>query len=368
MTTKPLDKYVSYHAFSPDGKACALSKDDDAVYIYDTDGSDDTTKWKQKQVVTEHGGRVSGIDWCEKTNQIVTCGHDRNAYVWKQDEKTQEWKPTLVILRINRAATCVRWSPNGDKFAVGSGAKCVPVCHFEEGQNWWISKMIKKHKSSVLDLDWSPNQKYLVTGACDFKCRIFSAFIEGIDSADSDALQDVLGMKDFGECLVEFDQAKAWVQAVSWAPNGNRIAFAGHGSTLTFVHLAAGGHNTQTIYQKCLPYAHTFFTDDDTLVAIGFEHNPTTYKMGGSDTAPEWKEDKLLDECKEEKKAAGGSAASKARNMFQSADSRGQKGKSDVEEKPILTQHKNNILGYQIRGPGKFSTSGVDGRIIQWSL
>ena len=39
---------------------------------------------------------------------------DRNAYVWTlQDGK---WKPTLVILRINRAATCVKWSPKGEHF------------------------------------------------------------------------------------------------------------------------------------------------------------------------------------------------------------------------------------------------------------
>jgi hypothetical protein len=37
---------------------------------------------------------------------------DRNAYVWTQEG--DEWKPHLVILRINRAATCVRWSPEGN--------------------------------------------------------------------------------------------------------------------------------------------------------------------------------------------------------------------------------------------------------------
>jgi hypothetical protein len=31
----------------------------------------------------------------------------------------KKWKYTLVLLRINRAATCVRWSPNENKFAVG---------------------------------------------------------------------------------------------------------------------------------------------------------------------------------------------------------------------------------------------------------
>ena len=289
-------------------------------------------------VVVQHGGWVSGIDWCAKTNQIVTCGHDRNAYVWKLEGT--EWKPTLVILRINRAATCVKWSPDGDKFAVGSGAKCVPVCHFESKQNWWISKMIKKHKSSVLDLDWSPNQKYLVTGASDFKCRIFSAFIADIDSAEEDAVDALFGAKgtQFGECLAEFDAAKAWVQGVSWSPSGMSIAFTGHGSTLTFVDL---GNNKaeQTIYLKTLPAVQCFFTDDDTLITIGFEHNPTVYKKEG-----EWKQNKLLDECKGEEKKSAGGAASRARNMFQVADSQGKKGNTHKEEPEIKTKHKNNIL------------------------
>ena len=36
---------------------------------------------------------------------------DRNAYVWNFSDG--QWKPMLVILRINRAATCVSWSPKG---------------------------------------------------------------------------------------------------------------------------------------------------------------------------------------------------------------------------------------------------------------
>ena len=82
--------------------------------------------------------RVSGIDWSPVTNKIVTCSHDRNAFVWTYDDETNTWKPSLVILRINRAALTVKWSPDGKKFAVGSGAKCVPVCHYEEANDWWI--------------------------------------------------------------------------------------------------------------------------------------------------------------------------------------------------------------------------------------
>lgn len=53
---------------------------------------------------------MSGIDWSPVTDWIVTCSHDRNAYVWKHESKTG-WSPELVILRINRAATDVKWSP-----------------------------------------------------------------------------------------------------------------------------------------------------------------------------------------------------------------------------------------------------------------
>ena len=40
--------------------------------------------------------------------------------------------------RINRAATCVKWSPEENKFAVGSGARLISVCYFEQVE--WAKK------------------------------------------------------------------------------------------------------------------------------------------------------------------------------------------------------------------------------------
>jgi len=37
--------------------------------------------------------------------------------VWTQGDD-RKWKPTLVLLRINRAATCVKWSPLGKCWTV----------------------------------------------------------------------------------------------------------------------------------------------------------------------------------------------------------------------------------------------------------
>jgi len=234
--------------------------------------------------------------------------------------------------------------------------------------------MIKKHKSSVLDLAWSPNQKFLLTGSSDFKCRIFSAYIEGIDSADDDGLTNLFAKKkptEFGEIMYEFDDAKAWVQGVSWSPNGLQVAFVGHGSTITFGTLKPDGSEptTETIYQKTLPYTIVNFMDDNTVVAIGFENNPTIYAKDST-----WSEKRQLDAAGGEQKKApgppGAAGAATARNVFQDRDSRGQTGANAgiKEEPPIKTIHQNLILDFKIRGPKKFSTSGVDGRVIQWNL
>lgn len=40
----------------------------------------------------------------------------------------------------------------GKKFAVSSGAKCVSVCYYQAAENWWVSKIIKKHKSTYVAL------------------------------------------------------------------------------------------------------------------------------------------------------------------------------------------------------------------------
>lgn len=148
----------------------AISPNNQEVHIYEKSGSE----WKVTDNLAQHDLRVMGIDWAPNTNRIVTCSADRNAYVWNLDSN-KKWKPTLVLLRINRAATCVKWSPDENKFAVGSGARLVSVCYFESENDWWVSKHIKKPlRSTVTALDWHPNNSLLVVGSTDFKVNLAS--------------------------------------------------------------------------------------------------------------------------------------------------------------------------------------------------
>merc|ERR1711962_1777665 len=162
---------IDCHAWSGDRKQLALTRNSKEVKLYSSNGK----SFEEDGKLDQHDLRVTGIDWAPKTNRIVTCSSDRNAYVWvKQDDGT--WKHTLVLLRINRAATCVRWSPEENKFAVGSGAKIVSICYYETGMDWWVAKHIKKPlKSTVTSLDWHPNDVLLACIVSNSKFNTSSA-------------------------------------------------------------------------------------------------------------------------------------------------------------------------------------------------
>ena len=77
------------------------------VELYSKQGN----QFRLQDELRGHDKLITGVDIAPNSGRIVTCSQDRNAYVWEPSQ-SGEWKPTLVLLRINRAATCVRWAPN----------------------------------------------------------------------------------------------------------------------------------------------------------------------------------------------------------------------------------------------------------------
>lgn len=184
-------------------------------------------EWGCVDVLNQHDLKVMGIDWAPNTNRIVTCAADRNAYVWTQSGASEaKWKPALVLLRINRAATCVRWSPLENKFAVGSGARLISVCYFESENDWWVSKHIKKPiRSTVTSLDWHPNNVLLLAGSTDYKVRVFSAYIKDIEEQPQPT---PWGSKmPLGALMAEFKNSSSagggWIHSVSFSGDGNKV-------------------------------------------------------------------------------------------------------------------------------------------------
>ncbi|RHY24557.1 hypothetical protein DYB32_008800 [Aphanomyces invadans] len=148
MSVFNLTDSITCHAWNRDRSKVAICPNTNEIWIYSNCHAPDASQWRKEAVLTEHDMVVSGLDWSPVHDMLVSCSHDRSAFVWKYEPSERKWKPSLVVLRITRAAMTVKWSPDGKKFAVGSSAKCVSVCYYVQADNWWISKVIKKHKST----------------------------------------------------------------------------------------------------------------------------------------------------------------------------------------------------------------------------
>uniref|UniRef100_A0A2I3GJS4 Uncharacterized protein n=1 Tax=Nomascus leucogenys TaxID=61853 RepID=A0A2I3GJS4_NOMLE len=206
---------ITYHAWNRGRTQIALSSNNHQVHIYKKNGS----RWVKAHELKEHNRHITGIDWAPKSDRIITCGADHNAYVWSQ--KDGVCKPTLVSLRINCA------SPLENKFAVGSGSE----------NDWWVSKHIKKPiRSTVLSLDCHPNNVLLAAGSCDFKCRLFSAYMKEVDDMDEKPVSMHRGSKIlFGQLMSELGGSGTggWVHGVSFSASGSRLVWVSHNSTVS---------------------------------------------------------------------------------------------------------------------------------------
>jgi len=352
---KRLAGCITCHAWNADGSKLALCPNNNEIHVYKKQGNNYTLESK----LTEHDQVVTGIDWAPKSNRIVSCSQDRNAYVWTY--VNNQWKPVLVILRLNRAATHVKWSPDENKFAVASAAKCVSVCYFEEENDWWVSKHIKKHKSTVLDLDWHPNNALIATACSDFKCRIFSAYLKGVDKAEP---ATPFGAKlTFGELFAEIDSSLGWVQACRWSPNGNLLAFVGQDSTLCVANIVSGTPVVDVVKFRDLPFRDLLWINDGSLVAVGHDCTPVLFQNKGG-----WQFVKKLDTGSGGGAESSGPQKSSAFKMFQNQVDKGQTATQDTK---INTKHQNCItwiLPYKKQGSNvtQYSTSGLDGNVIVW--
>jgi len=346
---------ITCHAFNKDRTKLAISHNNNEVNLYSFKGG----QWDLTDTLTEHVQRITSIDWAPSTNRIVTCGADRNAYVW--EEQGGKWKPNLVILRINRAATYVKWSPMENKFAVGSGARLISVCYFEQENDWWLSKHIKKPlRSTVTSLDWHPNNVLLASGSTDFSARVFSAYVKEVDEKP---VATPWGKKmTFGNVMAEFVGGGGWVHSVSFSADGNKLAWVGHDATMSVAN-AVNNNQVSTIKTNYLPLMTCSWVSPYSILAAGHGCCPMIFRYDDSGNVT------FVAKLDAEKKAA--SAKFNAMKHFQSLDARAQT--QEENQTSVSTVHQNTISQVSIfagdkNNAAKFVTSGVDAQLIVWDF
>ncbi|KAL8055353.1 hypothetical protein ABFX02_04G050600 [Erythranthe guttata] len=361
---------ITSHAWSPDHSMIAFCPNNNEVHIYKLMEG----KWEKIHVLHKHDQIVSGIDWSTSSNRIVTVSHDRNSYVWSQE--ATEWVPTLVILRLNRAALCVQWSPKENKFAVGSGAKTVCICYYEQENNWWVSKLIRKrHDSSVTSVAWHPNNILLATTSTDGKCRVFSTFIKGVDTKNPAGSSTD---SKFGEQIMQLDLSLSWTFGMKWSPSGNTLAYVGHNSMIYFVDDVGPSPSAQSVAFRDLPLRDVLFISERMLIGGGFDCNPMVFI---ADERGLWSFLRFLDERKPSSSAKYSSQLSE---KFGKLYNQSKYSTNDTNGTPRTRggggggggggAHENCITSVvPLKKAGgttitSFSTSGLDGKIVIWEL
>jgi len=347
---------ISGHAFNADMSKMIICGTSNIATIYKRDAKGTYVKDTE---LKKHIERVKSVDWAPNSNRIATCAGDRNAYVWNWDEKAEEWKPSLVLLRIERAATYVRWSLKEDRFAVGSGARLLSICYYDEEHDWWVSKHIKKPiRSTILCCDWHPNNYIIAIGSCDFKCRVFSSALKELDDKP-----EVSGwmpkLSKFGTLLAEFDTSEGWVHSVKFSPSGDKLAWVSHDSSINVVDMNSRDKVLRCL-TKSLPMTSVIWLNESSIVCGGHDNYPVLFNIVG---------DNLVHGARLDinTKKAGGGMSAMAR--FKQLDDKG----TDDKGTTLDTTHQNAISELRLTkfegGKAKqFTSTGNDGKLVFWDV
>jgi len=203
----------------------------------------------------------------------------------------------------------------------------------------------------------------LATGSSDFKARIFSAFIKGVDKKPAEPTFGS-GLA-FGELLGEFD-SNGWVHCVAFSPSGNRLGFCGHDSSFSVADVTPGGTpSVKTVRFPELPLTRILFVTENSVVGVGHDCNPTLFSANASGG---WSFIAKLDQ-KAQAKSTG--PAKSAMNVFKDKVNLG--ASSSDNDTVLETKHQNSITWiYPLKKAGNnvssFTTSGLDGKLITWDL
>ncbi|KAF2842998.1 actin-related protein 2/3 complex, subunit 1 [Patellaria atrata CBS 101060] len=350
---------IADHSFSADRQTLAVARDN-IVDLYKRSGQ----KFSLDDELRGHDKTVTGVDIAPNSGKIVTCSQDRNAYVW--EPSPSGWKPTLVLLRINRAATYVRWSPSEAKFAVGSGARVIAVCYFEEENDWWVSKHLKKPiRSTITTVGWHPNSVLLGAGSTDGHARVFSSFIKGVDARpEPSAWGERL---PFNTVCGEFlNNTAAWIHGTAFSPSGDALAFAAHDSSVTVVYPSAPEQPPKAVLSistQLLPFTSLIWSGENEIIAAGYDCE--AYRLKGNEDG--WQVAGSIESAG--RPGLESHREESALNMFRQMDLKG-KAKDDTQLKTVHQNTISTIRAFETSGSGvsKFSSSGVDGRVVVWTL
>ncbi|KAK8796619.1 hypothetical protein WA588_000912 [Blastocystis sp. NMH] len=287
ITVCKVSKSLSCHCWNKDKSQVALAtRNSNDIYVYNTCHSSNFENWKLIHTLSGHDLPVTALDWDPNYNRILSCSEDCNAYVWNYEDG--KWIPTLVVLKIKRAALCCKWSPNGKAFAVGSSERKLRICTFNADQNLWVHPsglrvkqeqeeeggdstpvVANKTRGSIFCVCWDRTGQLLCRGSLDGSMSIVSTYYDPSEPI-RECPFDVASKELFG---FVFGDKCGVVEDIAVSQNNQVIAYTDRNSDVHFLEFKGHAMSKQTVHCPTLPFTCLLFITDTILAAGGFDNN-----------------------------------------------------------------------------------------------
>ena len=117
---------------------CAVCPTNNEIWIFETGGSPDISKWTKIKVLKERFSVISSLDWHPKTNLLLSASTDRGVIVWEPGTKN-EFLPQLGMIKEYKANLDGSWNHRGDKFCVGASSGTIYIGTYSPNNNFWVA-------------------------------------------------------------------------------------------------------------------------------------------------------------------------------------------------------------------------------------
>jgi len=193
---------------------------------------------------------------------------------------------------------------------------------------------------------------------------VFSSYIKGVDERpEPTAWGERLPFNTV--CGEYLNDSAGWVHGCAFSPGGNALAFAAHDSSITVVYPSAPEQPPRamlSISTRLLPFTSLIWNGENEIIAAG--HECEAYRLRGDESG--WE---LVGSMETKSRPGAAAREETALHMFRQMDLRGQT-QNDTQLKTVHQNTISTIRLYEENGGvvRKYSTSGVDGRVVIWSI